>query len=122
MIDHLLATPDVQGPIELVQPNVMYLYADPKLEALSAGQKTLIRMGPENAGAIKMKLRELRNLLATHTAPGQAAQGAPAETGGPPGAAPSPAAPGQGAAPAPGPRVVPAPQPSATPAPAPPPK
>ncbi|HEY2590703.1 MAG TPA: DUF3014 domain-containing protein [Steroidobacteraceae bacterium] len=120
VIDHLLETPDVQGPIELVQPNVMYLYADPKLEALSAGQKTLIRMGPENAGAIKMKLRELRNLLATHSAPGQAARGAPAGTGGPQGTAPSSAAPGQSAAPAPGPRVVPAPQPSAAPAPAPP--
>jgi len=69
VIDHLLETPDVQGPIELVQPNVMYLYADPKLESLSAGQKTLIRMGPENAAVIKAKLRELRTVLATRSAP-----------------------------------------------------
>ncbi len=68
VIDHLLATPDVEGPIELVQPNVMYLYADPKLEALSAGQKTLIRMGSANAAAIEGKLREIRQLLATHAA------------------------------------------------------
>jgi hypothetical protein len=94
VIDHLLETPDVQGPIELVQPNVMYLYKDPKLEALSAGQKTLIRMGPENAAVIKAKLRELRNLLATHTAPGGAAQaGAPAA----PAAAPAGAGPRTGA-------------------------
>ncbi len=77
VIDHLLETPDVKGPIDLVQPNVMYLYADPKLEALSAGQKTLIRMGPENAAMIKAKLRELRDLLATHLAPGQPEPAAP---------------------------------------------
>jgi Protein of unknown function (DUF3014) len=66
VIDNLLATPDVKGPIELVQPNVMYQYADPKLEALSAGQKTLLRMGPANEALIKDKLRSLRMLLATH--------------------------------------------------------
>jgi hypothetical protein len=60
VIDHLLATPTVPGPIKLIQPSVMYEYADPKLEALSAGQKTLIRMGPAHAETIKRKLRELR--------------------------------------------------------------
>ncbi|MDB5808078.1 MAG: hypothetical protein JWN94_200 [Betaproteobacteria bacterium] len=59
-IDHLLATPDVKGPIKLVRPKVFYLYADPNLEALSAGQKTLIRTGNENAVKIKAKLRDLR--------------------------------------------------------------
>jgi hypothetical protein len=63
LIDHLLATPDVTGPIALVQPNVMYLYADPALEALSPGQKTLIRMGPENETLIKARLRELKTQL-----------------------------------------------------------
>ena len=87
VIDHLLETPDVQGPIELVQPNVMYLYADPKLESLSAGQKTLIRMGSDNAAVIKGKLRELRALLATHSTPRTPAGSSPA------GAAPSDAAP-----------------------------
>jgi hypothetical protein len=66
VLDNLLATPDVKGPIELVQPNVMFQYADPQLEALSAGQKTLLRMGPANAALIKEKLRALRTLLATH--------------------------------------------------------
>jgi hypothetical protein len=81
VIDHLLETPDVQGPIELVQPNVMYLYADPKLEALSAGQKTLIRMGSANAAVIEGKLREIRQLIATHagaSAPGSGAAQPPA--------------------------------------------
>ena len=63
VIDHLLATPDVQEPIRLVQPHIRYQYADPKLEALSAGQKLLIRMGRDNAGAVLAKLRELRPLL-----------------------------------------------------------
>ena len=69
LIDHLLATPDVQGPVELVQPNVMYLYADPALESLSPGQKTLIRMGPENEVILKRKLTELRAALAGHEHP-----------------------------------------------------
>jgi hypothetical protein len=60
VIDLLLATPQPAGPIELVRPNVMYTYADPALESRPAGQKLLIRMGPDNATAIKTKLTELR--------------------------------------------------------------
>lgn len=63
VIDMLLATPQVAGPIELARPNVMYVFADPGLEARPAGQKLLIRMGPDNAAAIKLKLTELRALL-----------------------------------------------------------
>ena len=69
VIDNLLATPDVKGPIELTQPNVLFLYADPKLEALSAGQKTLLRMGPDDERVLKEKLRQLREALATHKNP-----------------------------------------------------
>jgi hypothetical protein len=64
VIDSLLAAPEPPGPIELVRPNVMYTFADPTLEALPAGQKLLIRMGPENAAAIKSKLKELRAIVA----------------------------------------------------------
>jgi hypothetical protein len=63
VIDHLLETPDLQGPIALAQPNVLYEFADPALESRSAGQKALIRMGSENAQAVKDKLRELRSEL-----------------------------------------------------------
>ena len=66
LIDHLLATPVPASPPALVQPNVMYLYADPALEALSAGQKTLIRMGPANEAALQGKLRELKAALLAH--------------------------------------------------------
>ena len=62
-IDNLLATPEVTGPVSLVQPAVFFRYADPGLEALSAGQKLLLRMGPENAAVVKVKLAELRKEL-----------------------------------------------------------
>jgi hypothetical protein len=68
-IDDLLQAPDVSGPVELVQPKVFYQFADPELEARSAGQKLLIRMGPANAHAIKAKLRELRAALANKKEP-----------------------------------------------------
>jgi hypothetical protein len=42
---------------------VLYEFADPKLESRSAGQKALIRMGRDNATAVKDKLRELRSVL-----------------------------------------------------------
>jgi hypothetical protein len=64
VIDHLLATPDVAGPIKLTQPSVYYQYADPSLEERSAGQKAMIRLGPENAAIVKAKLRELRKEVA----------------------------------------------------------
>ena len=63
VIDSLLAAPEPAGPIELTRPNVMYTFSDPTLEALPAGQKLLIRMGPDNAGVIKAKLRELRSIV-----------------------------------------------------------
>ncbi len=64
VIDHLLATPMPSGEIRLVRPRVLYEFADPELEALSSGQKLLIRMGDEHAEAIKQVLRELRRRIA----------------------------------------------------------
>lgn len=64
VIDHLLEVPDIGGRVSLVRPHVLYLFADPELEALSAGQKVLIRIGPRNAARVKSKLRELRRGLA----------------------------------------------------------
>jgi hypothetical protein len=63
VLDHLLATPQVRGPIPVVKHINRYRYADPKLESLSAGQKILLRMGPENARRVKNVLQQLRNLL-----------------------------------------------------------
>jgi Protein of unknown function (DUF3014) len=67
VIDLLLATPQPPGTIALVRPNVMYTFADPTLEALPAGQKLLIRMGPENAAVIEAKLTELRAVITAGT-------------------------------------------------------
>jgi hypothetical protein len=64
VIDHLLAAPEIKGPIRLVQPKVLYKFADPELEQLSVGQKFLVRMGPANAARIKMRLREVRRHVA----------------------------------------------------------
>lgn len=69
VIDHLLETPDIQAPIALTRPSVYYEFADPALEARSSGQKILLRMGSEQAAAVKAKLRELRREVATQSAP-----------------------------------------------------
>ena len=60
VIDHLLQTPEVPAPIPVQQPKVFWEYADSSLENRSAGQKLLIRMGPQNARIIKAKLRDFR--------------------------------------------------------------
>ena len=65
VINHLLDTPEVRGPIKLLQPKVFYTFANPDLEALSAGQKIFIRIGPDNAVKVKAKLKELRGILTT---------------------------------------------------------
>lgn len=62
-IDHLLAAPEIKAPVKLVQPKVYYQYADPNLEALSAGHKLMIRIGPENGARVKAKLQEIRSVL-----------------------------------------------------------
>lgn len=64
-IDSMLATPQVQGPIPLVQGKVFWQFANPQLEALPAGQKLLLRMGPQNAAVIESQLRKLRQLIVT---------------------------------------------------------
>ena len=63
VIDHLLATPDVDRPVELVQPKVFYQFAEQRLEDMSAGRKLMIRIGPDNAARIKARLRDLRQHL-----------------------------------------------------------
>lgn len=64
VIDDLLATPEPEQPIRLVRPHVLYEYADPKLESLSAGQKLLLRMGPDHAARVKAVLTDIRQRIA----------------------------------------------------------
>jgi hypothetical protein len=62
-IDSMLATPTLSAPVDLVRPHVFWQFANPQLEALPAGQKLLIRMGPRNAAVIEAKLRQFRALI-----------------------------------------------------------
>jgi len=64
VIDHLLETPGVQEPVELVRPHVLFEYADPDLESLSSGQKLLLRIGNDHAVRVKQFLEEVRTLIA----------------------------------------------------------
>jgi hypothetical protein len=63
IIDELLATPVVSDPVGLTKPEAYYLFTDEKLEALTAGQKIMLRMGNGNAERVKGKLREIRAML-----------------------------------------------------------
>jgi hypothetical protein len=57
------------APLTLVQPKVFYRYADPGLEARSAGQKLLMRLGADDEAKVKAKLRQIRDLLTGATLP-----------------------------------------------------
>jgi hypothetical protein len=71
VINHLLATPsapqvmtvqltEVKGPIPSLRPWVRYEFADPALEALSSGQKIMLRVGSVNQNRLKARLSALR--------------------------------------------------------------
>lgn len=75
VIDHLLATPQVELPFE-VQPYEGRLhFADPSLQEQSWGRKLLLRMGPSGAGRVKDWLRQFGNELTSESSP--AASGSP---------------------------------------------
>ena len=64
VIDHLIAAPVQNEPVELARPHVLYEYSDEELEALSSGQKLMLRIGNENAERLKQTLREIRSGIA----------------------------------------------------------
>jgi hypothetical protein len=68
VIDHLLAAPEPEGPVRVrrvevktdiptSQPLVHYEYVDPQFEAMSAGQKIMVRMGIVNERRLKARLK-----------------------------------------------------------------
>lgn len=84
VLDHLLQAPEPKGPLQLKltkvqsgegaggqapmpdpRPWLRYEFADPALQALSSGQKIMVRMGPANEARAKAVLRELRKRIAT---------------------------------------------------------
>ena len=75
VIDLLLATPEpsgplkvelptIHGPLKPTHPWVLYRFSDPALEGLSSGQKILLRVGRDNEKRLKLKLAEIRKLIA----------------------------------------------------------
>lgn len=71
VIDHLIATPYAKQPVELINGPGIYQFADPELESLSAGQKIIVRIGPDNGAKIRTKLKEIRALIASNPPPKQ---------------------------------------------------
>lgn len=65
VLDQLIATPYAKQPIQLVNGPGIYQFADPALENLSAGQKIIVRIGPDNGAKVRAKLKEIRALVAT---------------------------------------------------------
>jgi hypothetical protein len=74
VIDLLLSTPvvegplavalvDVKGPIAPERPWTRYEFADERLQSLAAGQKMLLRTGPANHRRLRVKLLDVRRLL-----------------------------------------------------------
>ena len=69
VIDHLLAAPEPPPPVYVTQPRIVYEFADPALEELSAGQKAMVRVGLDNERRMKAKLRDIRTALAAEPLP-----------------------------------------------------
>jgi len=61
VMDHLLQTPELAQP-PWVEPNGRgrYRFSEPALESLSVGQKSLLRLAPEQAAEVKRQLRAIR--------------------------------------------------------------
>ena len=78
VIDNLLAAPEPATPPALLPSKGQYVFADPALEARSAGQRLLLRTGPANEAKIKAKLRSIRSLLVDQHLPPAAAASASA--------------------------------------------
>ena len=80
VIDELLATPEfeqplalrlpeIKGPMQPPRPWVLYEFEDPKLQALTSGQRILLRMGPVHQRRVKARLIELRSLVTAGALP-----------------------------------------------------
>lgn len=76
VIDHLLQAPDPAEPVRVhltevkgewssARPWVRYEFVDPQLQALSSGQKIMVRVGLVNERRLKARLKALRALVAT---------------------------------------------------------
>ena len=62
-LERLERVPVPEGKIEVRPKLKSYRFSDVRLEGLSAAEKHIVRMGPENAKKVQAKLRELRAAL-----------------------------------------------------------
>jgi hypothetical protein len=62
-IDQILAVPVRRNDIRLIQPKVLYEYAEPRLENLTPLQKQVLRTGPDNTEKLQDYVGRLRPLL-----------------------------------------------------------
>lgn len=63
VLDDILATPQIDAPIQVKKHVKAYKYVDPALEQRSGLQKQLLRMGPKNTARIQAQARALRAAL-----------------------------------------------------------
>lgn len=86
VVDSMLAAPapigavevritEVKGPVKPSLPWLHYDFVDGDLQKMPAGQKIMVRIGPENEKRIKARLRELRRLLTSKEPPRNEAMG-----------------------------------------------
>ncbi|MDA3913799.1 DUF3014 domain-containing protein [Oleiagrimonas sp.] len=71
VIDHLLATPDLQHAPDLVAVSGVYQFSDPGLENRSIGQKLLLRLGPAQEAKVKSRLRAIRDAITGQQQPAE---------------------------------------------------
>lgn len=62
-VGQLLAAPVIDAPLHLVSHGAIYQFADPRLEALPAVQKLLVRMGPANERIVQAQARKVGRAL-----------------------------------------------------------
>jgi hypothetical protein len=62
-IRELLRAPRLEAEVEVAPRVISYEYTDWELEGLSAAQRQLLRMGPQNVARVQKKLRELAAAL-----------------------------------------------------------
>ncbi len=63
VLDDLLAVEVPDGPIEMEQRTLRYIFADDELQALSPLQRHLVLMGPESARRVQRSLGAVRSAL-----------------------------------------------------------
>lgn len=66
VLDDLLDAPAPAEPVKLVKHMFIFQYADPGIEELSIGQRTMVRMGNANQARIKAKLQAFKSELQLH--------------------------------------------------------